>query len=290
MKNCLLILLCLFSFAAFGQKYKLKKDILQKDKVPVAKVEGKVNLSQAALTLTTMDGTPTLLVSNGRYKSDIPGTAPLSWYNFYFPQLDKTIMLKVTNNYFNTKQFLRYEFEKKEIHFYEDGLHEEELAKLEDYSQQLHADTLELLDFISFYKDNLAANHIKRDPTEPLTFGTFTQSSDIAIIQGKDGNGDPLVIGKISYTHNPGASISDPAKQHRVKIFKKLSAPIEQDGRQTDYLIAGYIDLFESFPELFLYQEGRNLNRTEYAVNQQSEKNTKAAKDAAAFMVKNGYL
>lgn len=233
MKNCLLIFLTLISLSAYGQKYKLKKDILKKDKVAVAKVEGKVGLGKKDLSITTMENEQILIVNGGRYASRLPEMDPISWFTFSLPQLDKTIIMKENGTYFSTKQFLKHEFANKDIHFYADGLHEEELALLEDYTQQLHEDTIKLHNQRIFFKEKLPALHIERPASEPVIFGTFKNSTDVAIMQGKDENGKPIVIGKIHYVHNPGMSNSDPSRQRKIRIYKKLPHDITFNNEQT---------------------------------------------------------
>lgn len=289
MKYCLLLLFSLLSLSSFGQKYKLKKNVLSKDKVEVAKMEGKVNILKTDLTIKTMDDKPLVIVSDGHFSTKVPDVAPILWLRFYLPQLGKEIILQQKNSYFNTKQFLKYEFEKKGVHFYADGLHEDELELLEDYSTQLQADTLEVLSFLQFFKENLPAQQVDRPASQPVTFGTFNNSSDVAIIQGKDGNGKPIVIGKIRYTHVPGMTSTDPPSKHAIRIYKRFPDKVLFNGEETDYLLAGYIDLLESIPELFLYQNGREESHIDYKIDTQ-KKGLDSAKGAARYMVSKGLL
>lgn len=289
MKNYLLLLFIFLSLTSYGQKYKLKKDILSKDKVEIAKMEGKVSLVKKDLTISTMDDSQILVVTGGTYSDVFPGNEPLSWYSFWFPQLKREITLKESNSYFNTKQFLKNEFEEKGIHFYADGLHADELEQLEDYSAQLHKDTLNIIDSFRFYKEAFAANHINRPASAPVSFGLINNSPDLLIIQGKDENGKAIIIGKIVYAHNPGMSSSDPGRQHKARIFRKLQNEIVFNGNKTSYLIAGYIDLFESFPRLFLYEDGKAVNPTIYRIDT-SKDGLQSAREAAAFMAAKGYL
>ncbi len=73
----------------------------------------------------------------------------------------------------------------------------------------------------------------------------------MAIIQGHDENNNPIIIGKIVCLYSQGMGPTDPYKQHKAWIYKKLETKIIIDGKHVDYLLAGYIDLGESIHSYF---------------------------------------
>ena len=286
-----LIILSISVSSAFAQSYKIKKGTLYKGKEAVAKIDGAMSLTKADLTATTLDGTTVLKVKGHVFDDIQPGMEPIYWYTFTFPQFDRKFTIKQKSNYFGTKQFLKNEFAGRNLHFYGDGFKEEDLGVLEDYGEQLSKDTLELLEEINFYSKTLASAKVERDLNAPVAFRNYTNIKGLVITQGYRENAEgeeiPIIIGRINYYKNEGQSISDPSRSHRITLYKKMPSKVEIDGRPTDFVVAGFIDLLENIPELYLYQENKTVSHTQF---RSESRNIEDAKRAAKYMVKLGLL
>lgn len=289
--NTFLILLCFSVTSTFAQSYKVKKGVLYKGKTAVANVEGKVNLTKVDMSVETLKGTPILEVKGHSFTRVQPDMEPLYWYTFSFPQFDQKFTIKQKANYINTKPFLKREFAGIGVHFYEDGFKQDELKAFEDYSTQLKADTMEILEKVNSYVSILTSGKIDRPLDKPVVFRNYESIKGLVITQGTRKNSKnedvPIIIGRISYYKNEGQSISDPSRSHKATIYKKMPGKVNIDGRETDFVAAGYIDLLELIPQLYLYEENITLSNTEFRID---NKNIEDAKKAAKYMVKKGLL
>lgn len=289
--SSLLVILYFSVSSAFAQSYKIKKDVVYKDKVAIAKLEGSVNLTKVDLSISTLKDTPILKVEGHTFSDVQPDMESIYWYTFTFPEFDRKFTIQQTANYLGTKQFLKLELARKGVHFYEDGFKLDELDGLQDYSTQLKEDTLKLLEKINFYTETLSSGKIERPLSEPVAFRNYTTIKGLVITQGYRKNEKdediPIIIGRISYYKNEGQSISDPSRSHRITVYKKMPTEVTIDGYTSDFVAAGYIDLLEGIPSLYLYQNNRSLGVTEFKIG---DRNIEDAKRAAKFMVKNGWL
>ena len=280
----------LLNFQVSAQKYKIKKDIVFKNGVEIAKINGKLKSGEASIE--DLQGNSLLHIKINKYDKTIPGAKPVSWFSFNFPQFEKEFSIALKATYFSTKQILKHELHKKGVHFYEDGIHEEELAALEDDSKKIKEDTSKIVKSIEYYKNHLTKK-ISRPLEEVKFFKVENSSNSYWITQGYRTNSKeektPITIGKFIAYENKGKSLSDPSKARYVTIYKKLPRTVDFKGAQTDILPAAHIDLEEIFPKLYLYQTGKSLSDGEYNVKK-AEKNIKIAQDAARFLVSQGYL
>jgi len=273
--------------SAVAQSYKVKKDVLYKDKVAIANLNGSVGLTKSDLTLTNLQGEPILFVSGHSFKNVLPGMDPIFWYSFTFPKTDQKFLIKPRANYFGTRQFIKNEFAGKDIHFYQAGFKTEELQQLDDYTPQLASDTLKVLERARFFAEALTSGTINRPLDKPVEFKRYTTIKGLVITQGYRKNADdedvPIIIGRISYYFNEGNSISDPSRAHRITVFKKVPGKIDLDGTMTNFIPAAYVDLLENIPNLYLYQTNRNLSSTDFRIE---NKNIEDAKKIAKYLVR----
>ncbi|MEL7006489.1 MAG: hypothetical protein AAFN93_27765 [Bacteroidota bacterium] len=292
MKTTMAIFLTLVTFStAFPQSYKIKKNILYKGKETVAQLDGAVGLTKIKLQVKTMDNDPVLQVDGHAFTRVQPSMEAVRWYTFSFPQFNKTYTIPQQANYLNTKQFIKKELAGIGINFYSDGFKAEELDNLKDMSDQIKEDTLKLLEEIDKYVVILNSGKVKRLNGQPLEYRNYQNIKGTVITQGyrkNDKNEDvPIIIGKITYYKNEGQSISDPSRSHRITIYKKMPMTVEIDGRTTDFVAAGFIDLLENIPNLYLYEENRYVSHTQFTIK---DRNLNDAKRAAKFMEELGLL
>jgi len=104
--KCVLIVMMTFSLAVFSQKFDVKKDIILKDKVPYAKITGKVGMVKPAdLLVSSMNDDSLFTIKAWNYPTDNPMFQNLAGFQVKFIASGKE-MIKSCEHNLTSKDFV----------------------------------------------------------------------------------------------------------------------------------------------------------------------------------------
>ncbi|UII24450.1 hypothetical protein LVD15_14075 [Fulvivirga maritima] len=302
MKTRLLICGLLFiTGISLAQKYKVKKDVLYKDKVVMGKVTGKVK----EFTVFDNNDAPILRANQGYFKGRIPGQKDILWMDLEFPALDKKVRIN-SMTYWSVKHFLNVELFGKGVHLYDDGFNTNDIDTFVDVAETVRKDTMEVVEVLNYYNVALSKLGIPKKPDASLYFEKIYNSRNYWIYQiyrNEDDEEDEkrsIKIGKMEFSgvedRSIGSSTGRGKKVNEMKIYRKLIAEVTgPDSKYLEYtdgnfLLAATIDLNDALGELYLYQNGEYMSRMKYEVETRDKSEGTIGKSVANWMFSHGYL
>lgn len=108
--NALVVVMVLSTAFSFGQEYDLKKDVILKDKVPYAKISGKMGLLKAAnLMVSSLNGDSLMAIKAWVYPSKNPVFSFLDGYEIRFVASGK-VVIKPSPTGLTKEQLLNFIF------------------------------------------------------------------------------------------------------------------------------------------------------------------------------------
>lgn len=275
------IMLLVFSTmqCAYAQNYKVKKDVVYNSKEQIGRVDGKITSFQF---FNDADD----LVMTGKlnsYQPSFPFAKDKIWYHLQFPQLEKEA--KVGKYYYlSIRSLFKQEFAAKGIDLTPEGFSMEDFEKVEDISEEVNRDTLEITKNIDYYKRNLAKAGPFRMSEKELSFITERDPetkksirSQIMISQGfeKEKISEEKTkthrfwIGRIHFVYKPAQTALETTIDE-IYIYKKIDEPLEENRPdlvktfENDHLLAAYIDMTEGVPSLYIFEEDKSYDPMKY--------------------------
>lgn len=293
---------CLLSFTTIlsGQTYKIKKEVLLKDKVPVARVTGELNWVRGAdMALETLEGEVFCEIVTRNFKPSYPMFDEVRWTILNFPEFNKTFTLARNTDWGSKISVVRNEVVGQGLQISEKGINPENLEGLyeKDISLRLNEDTLAIIEEIAFMRESLEDNSIERDRSRPHALVPLVSKNPAEkvslVTQDVEGLGmiysgaKPLVVGKVVHeTNNPYSVVYEPTKD-LVVIYKKLKNPVVRDGKELEFFPAGEIDFTKRDIALFLFETGEVPALAKY--NREMPRQEVIGK-AVKYMIIRGFL
>ena len=293
---------CLLSFTTilYGQTYKIKKEVLLKDKVPVARVTGDLSWVRGAdMALETLEGEVFCQIITRSFKPSYPMFDDVRWTILTFPEWDKTFTLSRSTDWGSKISVVRQEVVDQGLQISERGIDPADLEGLyeKDITLRLQEDTLRIIEEIAFMQESLEDNSIERNRSRPHALVPLVSKSPAEkvslVTQDVEGLGmiysgsKPLVVGKVVHqTNNPYSVVYEPTKD-LVVIYKKLKDPVMKNGEELEFFPAGEIDFTKRDLFLFLFETGEVPALVKY--NHEMPRQEVVEK-AVKFMIIRGFL
>lgn len=275
----LIVLFVCIIVSTQAQKYKVKRGTILKDKEPIGSVEGKFGAFVSAdLQFKNLYKELFLIVKEGSYKLNYPNFKPVFWYTLEFPTHSKSIILKKESSISSERKFITHELGRLEVHLYKEGIRKEDLLKFKDYAEQLHKDTIDQHQLIEAHKNALASFEPVTDQSKPVRFLSKEGEDGVLIIQPLN-NKKYRIIGKYIHTYSEGMALG--FGKNEIVIYKKMPQKIDFNGKSTDFIPAGFIDL-DVVASLFIYQECKEISSSQLNLGNEAPS---AARKAVDYMV-----
>ncbi len=282
-----------------AQNIKLKKGIVYLDKVATAKMEGHAGIFKGVeLDFTDMDGKGLFRLRHIHFDTRNPFLGRMRWEEVALSS-GEVLRFAMDRLYYGDKKIIDRLTEHTSADIYKGSL---KTGEVRDDSEKIIRDSTEIAVWQQKIADRLKARVPEpygRDMDDPVDLknlrfspatlsvpGTFTKYkklSEHTIFQGN------TEVGKVTKERDVG---SETAKKMRYIFYKKLDAPFELKGKNSDYLIAAIAEFSgpdDASPQLFTFQdnEGHRINGT----NQIKVTDLGSAQQALSdYLVMKGYL
>jgi hypothetical protein len=208
----------------FAQKYKVKDDMITRDKAPVGKLSGDAGVDKTNLEVLGNNGEKILTVTQGTFNVQNPFFNYIRWYNIKFEDTGKTFKIYHAGNC-GPKCVLNNALAPKGIQL--DGAFvkdQDAIIAKADISEKLGKDTTEILNKHNLWVKLLGKNKILRDGEKPIVLTKESESLNVEttttiynVVQ------DNIIIGKVVKHHTQSSTRVETA----YEFFERLYQPEE---------------------------------------------------------------
>ncbi len=261
---------------AVAQKYKVKDDMITRDKAPVGKLSGDAGVDKTNLQVLGNNGEKILLVTQGTFDVKNPFFRYISWYNVKFEDTGKTFMIYHAGNC-GPKCVLNNALAPVGITL--DGSfvkNQDEIISKNDISAKIAKDTTEILNKHNSWLKLLNKNKILRDTEKPVVLTKESEGINVEttrtvynVVQ------DNIIVGKVIRLHTQSSTRIETT----YEFYETLYAP--EDG-MTDVPAGRVTDTFFDVEFVTIVDGKKHKIKTEDKAN--------AQKVLAIFLVSQGYL
>ena len=245
MKTYLITFLAIFYFFhAECQDVKVKKGSLLMDEVPVAAIEGKINIIKTDLTFKALDNSVLLTIIDYYYTFDLPQYKEFSYYKINFPKTEKTILLYKNLSYFNEKQISKFLFVDLGLQIKDNDIDPGSLSTfIEKYDEtaKIVKDTINANELEKIFAEKLIENQIERNKSAEIVFKSVQSNNANRSINEiwQDNKLLGTFMVDVVYPTAPGASGSKPKYFYTVE--KIINAPFEFDGVKYEKALVAHL-------------------------------------------------
>ena len=290
MKKIIIVLFAIFiGFAANAQKFKLKKDILTKDKIEIGKVEGTLwKMGNDGATVFGLNNELILKIKLNEHKFDNPLYKTLKWYEFSFGPGKEFLFNHNNSAITSVPQILKVLTQKYEFEFNGKPIeNQDEIISKYNYKDELEKIIKENDLKDSKYAKILADNEIQRDRSMPIKYKTLKEEELVLeqlILQDTISKNVNLIIGSFTreYKRDLGSTVN---KAVEYWFMERFSRP-QGDEKLTEYYAAGVIidnPFYAHDCEVYTF-----VDKKTHEIK--IEDPLKAEKTIIKFLVNNGYL
>jgi hypothetical protein len=205
----LVLVLCLVSLinVSFAQKYKVKDDMITRDKAPVGKLTGDAGVDKTNLVIFGNSGEKVLSMSQGTFDPKNPFFRYISWYNVKFEDTGKSFVIYHAGNC-GPKCVLNNALAPVGIVF--DGTvikNQDDIISKNDIAAKIAKDTTEILSKHNTWLKLLNKNKILRDTEKPVVLTKESEGVNVEttrtvynVVQ------DNIVVGKVIRLHTQSST------------------------------------------------------------------------------------
>jgi hypothetical protein len=239
-KFILFITLTTLVINVFSQDINIKGGQILLDKVPIAKIDGKIGLlKDADLTILSLDDKPLITVKEKKYKYFIPGFENWLYVEVHFLKSDKYLIYPydIHTRLGSEKKVVKFLFANEtplSINNNEIDVEKENgFINKYDSSAQFVKDTTDKNDYERKLIDQLKNSVISRDQSSPVIL-KYTKTG--SVIYQTD-----VIIGKIEKVYTTRPSPQSPLVEYFV--YKKFASPLNVGNEVIEYGLAAYISV-----------------------------------------------
>jgi hypothetical protein len=276
-KHLVLVLsMLLLINVSFAQKYKVKDDMITRDKAPVGKLTGDAGVTKTDLVIFGNSGEKVLSLTQGRFDPKNPFFQSIAWYNVKFEDTGKSFVIYHAGSC-GPKCVLNNALAPAGIVF--DGTvikNQEDIISKNDIAAKIAKDTTEILGKHNTWMKLLNKNKILRDNEKPVVLIKESESLNVEttrtvfnVVQ------DNIVVGKIIKLHTQ----SSIRVETTYEFYETLYAPEEG---MTEVPAGRVTDTFIDFEFMTIIDGKKHKIKTEDKAN--------AQKLLATYLVGNGYF
>lgn len=276
MKLVLVLSFALMINISFAQKYKVKDDMITRDKAPVGKLTGDAGVDKTNLVILGNNGEKVLSMSQGTFDAKNPFFRYISWYNVKFEDTGKSFIIYHAGNC-GPKCVLNNALAPVGIVF--DGTfvkNQDDIISKNDISAKIGKDTTEILAKHNSWLKLLNKNKILRDTEKPVVLTKESEALNVEttrtvynVVQ------DNIVVGKVVRLHTQ----SSIRVETTYEFYETLYAA--EDG-MTDVPAGRVTDTFFDLEFVTIVDGKKHKLKTEDKVN--------AQKVLAIYLVSQGYF
>ena len=274
----LVLALCIVSLVnvAFAQKYKVKDDMITRDKAPVGKLSGDAGVDKTDLVVFGNAGEKVLSMSQGTFDVKNPFFRYISWYTVKFEDTGKSFVIYHAGNC-GPKCVLNNALAPVGIVF--DGTfvkNQDDIISKNDIAAKIAKDTTEILNKHNSWVKLLSKNKILRDTEKAVVLTKDSESINVEttktvynVVQ------DNIVVGKVVRYHTQSST----RVETTYEFYETLYAA--EDG-MTDVPAGKVTDTFIDLEFVTIIDGKKHRLKTEDKVN--------AQKVIATYLVSQGYF
>jgi hypothetical protein len=268
---------CLISHSAISQKYKVKDDVITKDKAVVGKITGDAGVDKTDMVIFGVNGEKVLSMSQGIFNVRDPFFDVIRWYNIKFEDTGKEMRIYhagscgpkcVINNALVPKGIMLDGSVVKD----QDAI----IAKA-DISEKIQKDTVAILEKHNGWVRLLEKNTILRDKEKPVSVMKVKEDNEMAGTTITEYNivQDNVVIGKIIKNHTQSST----GVSTKYDFYEKLYTP---EGSVTEVPAGKVTDTFMDIRFVTIIDGKEHRMKFDDTANAQMA--------LATFLVSRGYL
>jgi hypothetical protein len=280
MKTSFLIALvagCAIAHTASAQKYKVKDDVITKDKAPIGKITGDAGVDKTDMVIYGNAGEKVLSMSQGRFLIKNPFFDWISWYTVKFEDTGKEMKIYHAGNC-GPKCVLNNALAPKGI-MLEGGVVKDQDAIIakHDISEKLGKDTTEILNKHNLWLSLLTKNTILRDREKQVVVMKVKEDNEMAGTTITEYNivQDNIILGKIVKNH----MVSSTSVTTKYDFYEKLYQP---EGAITEVPAGKVTDTFMDIRFTTVVDGKEHKMKFDDTANAQNA--------LATYLVNNGYL
>jgi hypothetical protein len=261
---------------SFAQKYKVKDDMITRDKAPVGKLTGDAGVDKTNLVIFGNSGEKVLSMSQGTFDPKNPFFRYISWYNVKFEDTGKSFVIYHAGNC-GPKCVLNNALAPVGIVF--DGTvikNQDDIIAKNDIAAKIAKDTTEILSKHNTWLKLLSKNKILRDTEKPVVLTKESEGINVEttrtvynVVQ------DNIVVGKVIRLHTQSSTRIETT----YEFYETLYAAEEG---MTDVPAGRVTDTFFDVEFVTIVDGKKHKIKTEDKAN--------AQKLLATYLVGNGYF
>jgi hypothetical protein len=268
---------CAITHAGYAQKYKVKDDVITRDKVVVGKISGDAGVDKTNLVILGTNGEKILSMGQGRFQINDPFFSWISWYTVKFEDTGKEFKIYHAGNC-GPKCVINNALVPVGIML--DGTlikDQDAIISKNDISEKLQKDTTAILEKHNGWVRLLEKNTILRDKEKQVMVMKVKEDNEMAGTTITEYNivQDNIIIGKIVKNHTQSST----GVTTKYDFFEKLYQP---EGAVTEVPAGKVTDTFMEIRFVTVIDGKEHRMKFDDTANAQNA--------LATYLVSRGYL